>query len=466
MAQISEIAWHDIVKAQRFDAEYFDPECLKIEDAIQNIGSTQLAKSNVKLDCSAFYPSIVPFYNFAGEGVPFLRVNEIQNGLVEIRNDTCFLPKEIVDRYSSNIATAKAGDLVIAKGGNTLGKVGLLTDQYEDYAVCRDLIIVKTHEAKQLNIFFLWMFLHSSTGQKHLLRTASQTGQPHLTINKLAKLSIPIFKEQEQFEEIFKKSESMKSLSMQKFTQANQLLLQELGLEEYLPEHTLAYEGDFESLLEDRRMDAEYYQPKFQVIVEKIKKTKHDTLESLVSYVKKGIEVGSEAYEDEGKPFIRVSNLSVSGLNDNNQQTITEELCEELRDKFEPKKGEVLLSKDGTPGIAYFVDENVQGIISGGLLRLKPKKEIEGEYLALVLNSLVVQMQVKRDAGGAIIVHWRPDQVKNTLIPILDDGKRTEIVTLMRESAKARKESIKMLDDAKKLVETLIEEKARVGKAV
>lgn len=55
-------------------------------------------------------------------------------------------------------------------------------------------------------------------------------------------------------------------------------------------------------------------------------------------------------------------------------------------------------------------------------MRFKVKEKIDKEYLALILNSVVGQMQVDRDTGGSVIFHWRPDQVKNCLIPILPES--------------------------------------------
>ncbi|HOI97983.1 MAG TPA: hypothetical protein PLA19_05800, partial [Candidatus Pacearchaeota archaeon] len=79
------------------------------------------------------------------------------------------------------------------------------------------------------------------------------------------------------------------------------------------------------------------------------------------------------------------------------------------------------------------------------------------EYLTLVLNSAIVQKQIERDSGGSVINHWRPDQVKATLIPILGDEKQKEIKQLIAESFKCRKLSKALLEIAKRGVEIAIE---------
>ncbi|MBU4299458.1 restriction endonuclease subunit S, partial [Patescibacteria group bacterium] len=120
--------------------------------------------------------------------------------------------------------------------------------------------------------------------------------------------------------------------------------------------------------------------------------------------------------------------------------------------------GEILLTKDATPGTAYVVKEPIEGIISSGILRLKPKnKEVENEYLVLCLNSIIGQMQAERDGGGSIITHWKPNQIKNVLIPIIPKPTQRKIAGLVQKSHQARKEAKELIEEAKLKVEELIE---------
>jgi restriction endonuclease S subunit len=177
-----------------------------------------------------------------------------------------------------------------------------------------------------------------------------------------------------------------------------------------------------------------------------------------IATVKKGFEPGAEAYQEEGKLFIRVSSISKDGITDKDQKYLKNELYEKLKKDYQPKIGEILLTKDASPGMAYVVKEpiEVEGLISGGVLRIKPKENIEPEYLALVINSIVGQLQVERDAGGSIIVHWKPDQVKEMQIPILPKLVQQKIAELVQKSHEARKKAKELLEEAKHKVEELI----------
>ena len=134
--------------------------------------------------------------------------------------------------------------------------------------------------------------------------------------------------------------------------------------------------------------------------------------------------------------------------------------CTQQIEEHQPKQGEILLSKDATPGIAHYLREAPEKMIpAGGILRLKSKTDrINNEYLTLVLNSILTQEQVNRDVGGSVILHWRPDQVAGTIIPILRQEKQTEIEQKVTDSFNGRKRAKDLLEHAKRAVEIAIEQ--------
>ncbi len=90
-------------------------------------------------------------------------------------------------------------------------------------------------------------------------------------------------------------------------------------------------------------------------------------------------------------------------------------------------------------------------------MRLKLKEDVDAEYIALCINSLVGQMQAERDAGGSIIAHWKPEQAKDLIIPILPKLTQQKIADLVCQSHEARKKAKELLEEAKRKVEEMIE---------
>jgi restriction endonuclease S subunit len=205
------------------------------------------------------------------------------------------------------------------------------------------------------------------------------------------------------------------------------------------------------------RLDAEYYQPKYDEILEKVRQFKYSNLGGKNGLVDifKSIEPGSEAYQSEGIPFVRVSNMT--------KNEISQPEIKLDKEKFEnikkPKKDDILLTKDGSVGTAYKYQKDEDFITSGAVLHLTVKDTnlISPDYLTLVLNSKIVQLQAQRDAGGSIIQHWKPSEIEAVLIPLLPTPAQTKIAELIQPSFALRTESKDLLERAKREVEEEIE---------
>ena len=250
-----------------------------------------------------------------------------------------------------------------------------------------------------------------------------------------------------RFLHLTQKSFIMLANLKKEYEEAQSLLLEELGLTNWEPEDQLTFTRNYSDIIDADRLDAEYHQPRYKEVIKAIQNYPegYDTLENLVT-MKKGDEPGRDAYVFEGIPFIRVSNISPFDIT--RGKCIPEELYK-MFEQYQPEKGEILLTKDATPGIAYYLNETPEKMItSGGILRLKTKTEkVNNEYLTLVLNSLVTQEQMKRDLGGSVITHWRPSQVEQTLIPILPEDKQKKIQQKVIESFDPDKKSKRLAEE-------------------
>lgn len=244
---------------------------------------------------------------------------------------------------------------------------------------------------------------------------------------------------------------------LKEWNQAVWSLFTEIGITSYIDAKApivSAYKNLSNSFLKSGRLDAEYYQPKYDHLFSELKRFKTKTIKQIAT-PSKSIEPGSEAYREKGIPFIRVADLSKFGLSE--PAVYLDEL--EFKDTIRPQKDTILLSKDGSVGIAYKVDEPVDVITSGAIVHLNiTDKEVLPDYLTLVLNSSIVKLQAERDAGGSIIQHWKPSEIEEVIIPILPMANQIKISEMLQQSFSLRKESKRLLQDAIQIVETAIEE--------
>lgn len=441
-------------ETQRIDSEYFKKEYLQKIKALKSSNFEHL----FKLGLIKGGKRLPLGEDFSEDGVPYIRAQDVKNNFIEYENS----PK-ISNHLNSKLAKYQTfrNDVLITNVGNSIGDTGIVKFRLEKCNLTENAVKIIS---KKIKSDFLFSFLQSKFGKFQIERETVGTAQPKLAIERIRNFIIPIIDDKIQIKitELIEKSFLQKTNSKETYSNAENILFQEIGLQAFTPSKEPVNIKTFkDSFATSGRLDAEYYQLKYEQVVNKIKSKPYDSLKSLVE-INKSIEPGSNNYVENGLPFMRVADLSKNGLSEP-QKYISEHFVKENQDKIKklkPKKGTILFSKDGSVGIAYHLRQNYNGITSGAILHLKVKDEskIIPEYLTLALNSKVVQMQAERDAGGSIILHWRVGEIENVVVPIIDFNKQKQIADLIEESFSLKKQSEHLLEVAKRAVEIAIEE--------
>lgn len=379
------------------------------------------------------------------------------------------------------------GDVIVSSIEGSLESCALVTEDYEG-ALCSTGFYVL--QSSKMNSETLLTLFKSLPIQQLMKKGCSGTILTAISKPELEKLPIPIIRQevQDEIAQHVRKSfalrkEAMKLLENAKLTveqviengggnwliisqlynnivqeerNAEWLLLMEVGVLPDIEKESKTVKTCkrlSDSFLSSGRLDAEYYQPKYDYLFYQLSKFPTSTIGELTK-IDKSIEPGSDAYQETGVPFIRVSDLSKFGLTD----TAIHIDKEEFNNVIRPQKNTILLSKDGSVGIAYKVEEPLDVITSGAILHLSLiSTDVLPDYLTLVLNSPIVRLQAERDAGGSIIQHWKPSEIENVIIPILPMPIQQKISGKIQESFRLRKESEELLNNAKRKVEMTIE---------
>jgi type I restriction enzyme S subunit len=458
MAVFNVIKLSELEGEKRLDAEYYKPELRFITEILKKREIIEIGKVADVVDGP--FGSSLHAENYVEKGIPFLRVHNVtKEGLLNL-SDLVFIREEDHERLKSS--EALPGDVIITKTG-WVGFATVITDDIKKCNYRADLAKIRLRTTTRLDPYFVSMFLNSKYGRLQTKRLMSGARGDRILATNIKKIVIPYLNDkfQKEIMHIYTLAIEQYKTSITLYSQAESLLLEELGLKDFKPKYEKTYTAKLSYAFSAHRIDAEYFQPAYEEVIEKLRENNIELqpLRKFILSIQKGIEPGSEKYQDEGKSFIRVSNLSKYGFTDRDQKYLSEELYMQLRETYEPKQGDFLLTKDATPGIAYVVKEQIEGIISSGILRLQiNENEIDKEYLALCINSIIGKMQVERDCGGSVILHWKPEQVKRLQIPLLSFSIQQEIASLVQQSHEARKEAKELLEVAKKAVEIAIEE--------
>ena len=365
--QYSVVDYQSIVDAShslRLDAEFFRPDYLRVQRKLEKIGSRRLIDFQVNIR----HPKEIQ-RNYVANGVLLLRGQNVRPLSIDLTSNPVYISEEDAERLKEN--TIRYKNILIMRSGANVGQCAIYLESNPAISMSDTLII----QSSDLNPFFLTIFLNTKYGEALIQKGKYGSAQPEVAPPFLYQIPVPNLENlQMEIEKTYLQSKDLTELSKTRYAEAQALLLSELGLDDWQPKHKLTFATDYASMQRAERIDADYFQPKYDEVVNTIKNYSGgwNTLENLVT-LKKCVEVGRGEYLDAGIPFVRVSNLNSFGITE--EKYISEELYSDI-EEHQPKQGEILLSKDATPGIAYHLREQPEKMIpSSGILRLKNKTD-------------------------------------------------------------------------------------------
>ena len=377
-----------------------------------------------------------------------------------------FLEKrDATEKIGSTKKIAKAGDLVVSRMTSNLKEMAIVPLRPLTQLFSPEFFVLRP-ESDSVSPQALMAFLLGARPQAILDRSQYGVRQSRFYEFALTGMPIPdsVIAMNAALTKKMGKAAQMREKAGSLLREADSKLLKGIGLDDWRPSgDAWAVKTFSESLGASGRLDAAYYLPKYDQLLDALRQAGCVPLGELAD-IRKSIEPGSDAYRENGIPFLRVADFTKFGFSDpavfldpNEHREILAELG--------PKKDSVLLTKDGTVGIAFKAEDNMEAITSSAFLHLtvRAKAPVSPDYLALALNSMPVQMQAERDMGGIVIAHWRPDQIRAVLIPLPPPEEQRVLDKLSRESFLLRRESKRILNAAVRAVECAVEKGEKEG---
>jgi len=442
--EVVELSLSSLERTKRIDSEFYRKVNLSILNILNKAKHTPLTDFFMVSDGN--HMSISD--DFRQEGIKYYRGADIYNFFIEDASPVC-ISEEMFNRSVMKRSHLAEGDILMSIVG-IIGNISLVRTSAKQTCSCKLAIL---RPKKSVSSSTVAVYLKTQYAQNQIQKFKRGTVQTGFLLEDADQILMPLFTD--RFCGVIEKSVSNINTIILKatmaYSSAERLLLAALGLQYFTPSsEPVAIKSFSESFGATGRLDAEYYQKKYDSLFSALSKLKCDKLGNFVK-IAKSIEPGSEYYSDDGIPFVRVSDITKFGI-----QEPEIKIPASLTD-LRPCKNTILLSKDGSVGIAYKVEQNMDVITSGALLHLNITGDVLPDYLTLILNSIVVQFQAERDAGGSIIQHWKPSEIKQVIIPILDIAIQQQITADIQRSFALRRQSENLLDTAKRAVEIAIE---------
>lgn len=449
------------IETFRFDSDYFSRKYIEQHNLIDKKKDRFIyfKDLNINVDASAFYPSLEPYYNTGS--IPFIRVADV-NDFIDY-NNCVRIPEFIIkDETFKTLKAISEGDIVITKGGS-IGRVALI-DRYT--VVTRDLIFINSSKLNKRDYIFLYLYLKSDFAYSLMVQSSSMTAQPHLTLTLIKDL--PIFKSSTQFKDkvgllyndiiIFRK----KSQSL--YTEAEQLLLEELGLKDWEPSGESINSKSFKnSFLSAGRLDAEYYQPKYDEIENIILSQKYFKLSDYFDILSNP---SPSEYIENGIKVIKTKNIRIPSVDYGSIIDCTTE------SKLYIQENDLLFASMGVGSLGRisFIDKTpVEKATIDGTIKLfrqkeaSKKNELEIPTLLFLSSKVGQELIYKYIIGSTGIISISKENLENLIIPIQEENIRRKLSDMVLSSISLKQQSEHLLEVAKRAVEIAIEENEKVA---
>jgi type I restriction enzyme S subunit len=442
---------------RRIDPDYFQKQHLRDEMLISSRSKDfqSFASLGLTVDASAFYPSIEGFY---GEGsLPFLRVADVDS-LIDF--DGCTrIPELLCDLYPT-LSRVAAGDIVFTKGGS-VARIGLVT---KPAAASRDLIFLNSSTLSREDQAFLYLYAQTSFFNRALLRSSSQTAQPHLTITLVRELSILraglSFKSRAlaAVDAAFLAREQ----ALQYQAKAETTLLRALGLENWKAPEPLSYVRSSRDAFAAGRLDAQHFQPRYAALTGYIQATGNGHL--LGNWLLQNQRGKQPDYTDDGLPVVNSKHVlrGAVRLDADNRRAIYSD------DDLLIHPGDVLMNGTGVGTIGRCAPylHTASAIPDNHVTILSPKSGLDAVYLSVFLNSLAGQFQVEqRLRGSSGQIELYPNDIAQFSIWIAPPSLQQEIRLTVEQSFEQKQRSTHLLNAAIGAVEIAIEENEKAATA-
>ncbi len=456
MSIVSVVRRSQLEDTLRLDAEYYQLAYLDIESKIMKTGSYVPWRYIGGQFITGPFGSEFIVENYVSDGsYRYVRGQDVKEFFL-LDSDNVYVPENDYKRLSKYALTE--GDILISVVG-TLGNAAVV-DKAVPPAIfsCKSTLFRST----TVNPFYLIAYLNCRFGRALLQRKVRGAVQTGLNIDDLR--SLPIFIPgrplQDEIGRIVLDAKESFDVSKSLYSQAESLLLKELELKDFNPKYELSFSANLSKVFGAHRVDAEYFQPAFDQVTEKVISYKNGYVSLLTCAESVRPDFNPSKYPDTSFKYVELADIDTSiGIIHSASGMKGEEAPSRARRIL--KKGDVIVSTvEGSLEKVALIDEEYEGSLASTGFFQFGTRGMNPEVLLVLSKSIVLQAQLKRECAGTILTAVPNESLKRIIIPIFPPNVQQVITKLVHQSHEARRKARDLLKEAKRKVEEAIEEAA------
>jgi len=439
-------------KSLRIDSNYFIKLSIALDRKIKTKPHFFLKDKEV---ASGPFGSTLKSHAYLTEGVPFVRVQNIKGGFEIKKNEIVYISEQ--DNAVLRNSQLFVDDLVLSKVGNSIGYYARVDEELQRCNISENNIGIKLSVYPRSRRHYILTFLNTKFGEVLTLRKISGNAQPKLNVSDVSDLPIPLMGEnfEAAISNLIIQSREIKHRVESIYTQAEILLLNALGMADFSPSAENVNIKSFkDSFLATGRLDAEYYQPKYEGYQKRIVNYANGW-----DYLIKICNLKDSNFnpkDNQEYQYVELANIDKSGGITDCIIAAGKELPSRARRKVQ--NGDVLISSvEGSLASCAIVSNVFDGALCSTGFYVINSSIMNSETLLVLFKSDLMQNILKQSCSGTILTAINKSEFSNIPVPIIEIEIQTQIADLIQQSFSLKADSERLLAAAKRAVEIAIE---------
>ncbi len=431
----------------RLDAEYYSKTAESIEQFIMRKEHIFLKKKDV---VSGPFGSTLKSSAYMTDGdIAFVRIENIRGGFHISRDSLVYISNGDNTRLANS--QLYTDDLILSK----VGSVGLFARVDSELGTCNiseNNIGLKLSAYSTQEKHVMLAYLNSHYGQILLQRRKSGNVQPKLNVSDMCIIPIPRFNDDfsERVSSLIVESDNAIRESSRIYTETQNILNDAIHFTSSSLSQKNVTSKSFSEVFSTGRLDAEYFMPKYDYILDKLKG----------AYIFEDVcnIHGDNFTPQNGKRYSYIE-LADIGTYGNITGTITADGAElPTRARRIIHAGQVIVSsiEGSLQSCALITEEYDNALCSTGFYVID-SDVYNSETLLMLFKSSVIQDLMKRGCSGTILSSISENELQKINLPIIDRETQNIIAGHVQQSFTLRRKSEHLINAAVHSVELAIE---------
>lgn len=391
------------------------------------------------------------------EGVALLKTNDIRNNILNpLSTEQFFYIDEQTNKKMKSTLVKGKDVLINIVGASTdvIGRVSFVPDEFITANITQAMAILRIENNNYLPEY-LFAFLLSNYAKRQTDRIARQTGQYNMNLKEVGTYRIwkPSMDFQLQIAKIINIANTYQIKAKKLYQDGQDIASRLFSISKYVYNQNISIRSMNSSYKASARLDAEYYQTKYQMYENAVFTTNksYTYVKDKFKHIKTKCSRELDTYN-----YIEIGDVDVGTGTASFNAIKTKELPDNA--KIMTIKGDVLVSTVRPNRGAIAILENDNLLVSGAFTVLRQKDDYPKEVLQTLFRTSIYKDWLLRFNVGTSYPVIKDDDVLNMPIPVYEKNIEDEIVSNVRNAYHLRNQSKQLIDFAKRAVEISIEQ--------